>query len=179
MTERKRMMSNGLAFAEEKDMKQLRKKASQGWLLKRFRGLGYEFEKGTPEDVVFTIDYQDVRGNEKEEYIEMFEMAGWTYVCSSQEMHIFKAKHGTKPIYSDAETEKGKYVRLQAVCKMPALISVMFTIITFIIFMLTEETVSTIFSYVFSFSFIVTLPLVFTYGAATYRMIRKRGQIFS
>lgn len=179
MTERKRMMSNGLAFAEEKDMKQLRKKASQGWILKRFRGLGYEFEKGTPEDVVFTIDYQDVRGNEKEEYIEMFEMAGWTYVCSSQEMHIFKAKHGTKPIYSDAETEKGKYVRLQAVCKMPALISVMFTTVALIIFLITEGTRSTTFSYIFSSLFIVALPLVCTYGAATYRMLRKREQMIS
>lgn len=69
-------------------------------------------EKGKPEDLVYTIDYHLLEEGERQEYVEMFELGGWEYVCSQYNMHIFKAPAGTKPIYSDNETKKEKYIRM-------------------------------------------------------------------
>ncbi|WP_252188985.1 DUF2812 domain-containing protein [Bacillus mycoides] len=49
-------MSNGIAFSEEKDLKKLRKYAAKGWIIKRFKPMGYELEKGVAEDIIFSLD---------------------------------------------------------------------------------------------------------------------------
>lgn len=105
----KYVSNNGLAFYEESEMKKLSDYAKKGWILERFAGLGYRLRKGEPQDIVYSLDYQ--KGAD-EEYFAIFEAAGWSYVCSEgNEMHIFSAPKGTKPIYTDRLTTVEKYER--------------------------------------------------------------------
>ncbi len=101
--------SGGLAFFEEKEMKKLAEYAKEGWLLEKFAGLGYKLRKGERKDIEYSLDYQkeaDV------EYLAFFEAAGWSHVCSvGNEIHIFSAPTGTKPIYTDRLTTFEKYER--------------------------------------------------------------------
>lgn len=112
MKRTKYMMSKGLAFAEKGDLEKLSKKAKQGWHLKSLALAGYRLEKSVPEEIEYSIDYRLLREEEKEEYFEIFSLAGWEHVCSSYDMHIFKALPGTNPIYSDKESAVDKIERL-------------------------------------------------------------------
>ncbi|PFM64402.1 hypothetical protein COJ51_30600, partial [Bacillus thuringiensis] len=70
MGKTKYIMSNGIAFSEEQDLKKLRKYAAKGWIVKRFKRMGYELEKGVSEDTIFSLDIRPLEENELEEYIE-------------------------------------------------------------------------------------------------------------
>lgn len=105
----KYVSSGGLAFYEEKEMLELAKYAKEGWILEKFAGLGYKLRKGEPQDIVYSLDYQN---GADEEYFAIFEAAGWSNVCSAgNEIHIFSAQTGTKPIYTDKPTIVEKYER--------------------------------------------------------------------
>lgn len=54
------MMSEGLAFSEEKDMKKLSDMASKGWLLDSFAVMGYKLRKAEPRNVTYSLDYRAV-----------------------------------------------------------------------------------------------------------------------
>lgn len=173
MASTKYIMSNGLAFFEEKDMGQLRKKALKGWHLKRFRFAGYELEKGEAEDVIFNIDYRTLQPNEENEYFEMFSYAGWTHVCSSQGMHIFKAKNGTVPIYSDVESSRDKMVRLAKSLRIAVAIIVGLTVISWLMMTLTSGFVQNISKWAFQTSFVFAIPAIMTYMATYYHKWKK------
>ncbi|MBD8003721.1 DUF2812 domain-containing protein [Bacillus norwichensis] len=168
MASTKYMMSNGLAFFEEKDMDKLRQKALKGWHLKRFRCAGYELEKGECEDVIFNIDYRTLQPNEEKEYFEMFSYAGWTHVCSSHDMHIFKAKKGTVPIYSDVESSRDKMVRLAKSLRIAVAFFVGLTVISWLMMALTSGLVQNISSWAFLITFVFTIPAIMTYTATYY-----------
>jgi cytochrome c oxidase subunit IV len=102
-------LSAGLAFAEEKEMDKLGKLAAEGWLLEGFAFLGFRLRKGQPQQLVYSLDIQDVRENERREYAETFRASGWQFVCSAGNMHIFSAAPGTLPIYSDQSSLREKY----------------------------------------------------------------------
>lgn len=101
--------SGGLAFFEEKDMKKLSNYAKEGWILESFAGIGYKLRKGEPRNIEYSLDYQK---EVDDEYFTFFEEAGWSHVCSvGNEIHLFSAPTGTKPIYSDKPTTIEKYER--------------------------------------------------------------------
>ena len=101
--------SGGLAFFEEKEMKKLSRYAREGWILGKFAGLGYRLRKGEPQNIEYSLDYQKEADGE---YFAFFEAAGWSQVCSvGNEIHIFSAPAGTKPIYTDKPTIVDKYER--------------------------------------------------------------------
>ena len=104
MVKTKYIGSIGLAFSEKYDMKQLRKMSNKGWHLKQFGIMGYRLEQGEPEDVIYSIDYRKLQQDEEAEYLELFSFAGWTHICSWNDMHLFKAMPNTTPIYSDKES---------------------------------------------------------------------------
>ena len=59
----------------------LRSMHKQGWKFIKVNGLGlYHFEKCNPEDVVYQLDYNQEGIKHKEEYIQMFQDCGWTYL---------------------------------------------------------------------------------------------------
>lgn len=109
---KKYVMINGLAFNEESDMNKLKKYAKEGWILEAIvAGLFYRLKKDKPRDIDYSLDYQS---EADEEYFSLFLEASWTRVVSvANEMHIFSAPEGTKPIYSDRESEIDKYARMK------------------------------------------------------------------
>ena len=109
---RKFVMINGLAFSEESDMKKLKKYAKEGWILEGIAiNFFYKLKKDKPKAIDYCLDYQ---GEANEEYFSLLLEAGWTRVVSvGNEMHIFSAAEGTKPIYSDRESEIDKYERVK------------------------------------------------------------------
>ena len=108
----KYVMISGFAFSEETDMEKLKKYARQGWILEDIvGGFFYKLKKDKPQDIVYTLDYQM---EADEEYFTLFKEAGWELVISiGNQMHIFSAPAGTKPIYSDSQSEIDKYTSIR------------------------------------------------------------------
>ncbi|PJI06944.1 MULTISPECIES: DUF2812 domain-containing protein [Clostridium] len=107
----------GFAFSEESDMEKLKNYAKEGWILEGISGeFFYKLKRGKPQNIEYTLDYQD---EPTEEYFDLFSEAGWTRVVSSGNiMHIFSAPEGTKPIYTERESEIDKYTRMKKLtCK--------------------------------------------------------------
>lgn len=108
----KYVMISGLAFSEEDDMEKLKNYASEGWILEDIiGGFFYKLKKDKPQDIVYSLDYQT---EANEEYFTIFKEAGWKLVVSVEnQMYIFSAQAGTKPIYSDCESEIDKYTSIR------------------------------------------------------------------
>lgn len=108
----KYVMISGLAFSEEGDMEKLKNYASQGWILEGIvGGFFYKLRKDKPQNIVYNLDYQT---ETNEEYFTIFKEAGWNLVVSIENyMHVFSAQSGTKPIYSDCESEIDKYTSIR------------------------------------------------------------------
>ena len=124
----KYVMVGGLAFSEENDMKKLERYAREGWILECIvGGFFYKLKKDKPQDIVYSLDYQT---DASEEYFTIFKEAGWELVFSLEnQMHIFSAPVGTKPIYSDAESEIDKYTRVRNKTKRGAVYSLIVAIV--------------------------------------------------
>ncbi|MCY7961628.1 DUF2812 domain-containing protein [Bacillus inaquosorum] len=169
MKQNKYMMSEGLAFSEEKDMKRLSDMASKGWLLDSFAFMGYKLKKAEPRKLIYSIDYHDVES--LEEYTEMFEAAGWEHVCSSHGMHIFSAEPGTSPIYSDQSTMREKYKRSEKAVRNVACTLSFLTLLS-----ITLHYVTGLSNWVPLAFLIVTFPFLVTYAAAKSRTLGKWGK---
>lgn len=92
-------------------MEKLSRYAGKGWILENFALFGFKLRKGNPQKLTYSLDYQT---NPDEEYFAFFQESGWSHVCSAgNEMHIFSAPPGTKPIYSDQATLVEKYAHEQ------------------------------------------------------------------
>ena len=175
MRNKKYMMSGGLAFSEQKDLKKLRQKAAQGWIVKRFKFMGYQLEKGAPEDVIFSIDYRDLKEGEGQEYFEMFEMAEWGHVSSNAGIHLFKAVPGTKPIYSDKESSIDKLVRQQKPMISITLICVLVTAISYMLSQMGAAGIQNAFHVLFLISVVITVPAIMTSCAITFQLWRRKS----
>lgn len=105
-------MINGFAFSEESDMEKLKEYARQGWILEDIvGGFIYKLRKDKSQDIIYNLDYQT---EANEEYFTIFKEAGWNRIVSVENyMHIFSAQAGTKPIYSDCESEIDKYTSIR------------------------------------------------------------------
>lgn len=122
INETRYQLSAGLAFAEEKEMDKLGKLAAEGWLLEGFAFLGFRLRKGQPQQLIYSLDVQDVGERERVEYEQTFMASGWQLVCSTGNMHIFSAVPGTQPIYSDITSLRQKYMRASSFFKWASLI---------------------------------------------------------
>ena len=124
----KYVMISGLAFSEEGDMEKLKNYASQGWILEDIvGGFFYKLRKDKPQNIVYNLDYQT---ETNEEYFTMFKEAGWKLVVSIENyMHIFSAQAGTKPIYSDCESEIDKYTSIRNRTRKGTLYSLIIAIV--------------------------------------------------
>ncbi|AYE33825.1 DUF2812 domain-containing protein [Clostridium septicum] len=124
---KKYVMIRGLAFSEEDDMEKLKNYASQGWILEDIVvGIFYKLRKDKPQNIVYNLDYQT---ETNEEYFTMFKEAGWKLVVSIENyMHIFSAQVGTKPIYSDCESEIDKYTSIRNTTRKGTLYSLIIAI---------------------------------------------------
>ena len=65
----------------EKEERYLQKRHREGWKFRRVNLLGiYHFERCTPEDVVYQLDYNEEGLKHKDEYVQMFQDCGWEYM---------------------------------------------------------------------------------------------------
>jgi hypothetical protein len=126
--------SMGLAFYEDKEMNMLREMAKRGWKFYAYRWLGYKFKKAEPEDLIYCVDFHKLKKAEREQYLSLFEDAGWTHVCTAENTyHFFSALPGTKPIYTDRDTLSEKYKKgIGYVNKGMAVVVIMFFISLFL-----------------------------------------------
>ena len=108
--ETKWIVSNGFALGGKKDMKKLAKYSKNGWHIVDFRNMGYILEKGEPHNYIYELDYRELEGEDKEEYLDIMKKAGWTAVYDEFNYIILRAEEGTKSIFSDrtSEIEKSK-----------------------------------------------------------------------
>ncbi len=120
-------MINGFAFSEESDMEKLKEYARQGWILEDIvGGFFYKLRKDKSQDIIYNLDYQT---EANEEYFTIFKEAGWNRIVSVENyMHIFSAQAGTKPIYSDCESEIDKYTSIRNLTRKGTLYSLILAI---------------------------------------------------
>lgn len=68
-------------FEYEKEQDYLREMHKSGWKFVKVTGLGmYYFEKCTPQDVVYQLDYNEDGLAHKDEYLKIFDDCGWEYI---------------------------------------------------------------------------------------------------
>ena len=68
-------------FEYEKEQDYLREMHRAGWKFIKVKGIGmYYFEKCTPQDVVYQLDYNQDGLAHKDEYLKMFDDCGWEYI---------------------------------------------------------------------------------------------------
>lgn len=158
----KYVMINGLAFSEESDMEKLKNYASQGWILEKIvGGFFYKLRKDKPQNIVYSLDYQT---EADEEYFTIFKEAGWKLVLSlGNQMHIFSAQAGTKPIYSDCESEIDKYTRMRNQTRRVTIYSLVIAIVLIVLLVVSAIAIRPIFLIILTLLVIDIFIFVFNY----------------
>jgi hypothetical protein len=105
-----------MAWQDQEEEVWLRQMAQQGYHLSSmvFPAV-YEFTVGEPRDVIYQLDYTNVKRGEVDAYLQLFEDAGWECVGTWLGWYYFrKAADSGSPneIYTDVESKIQKYQRL-------------------------------------------------------------------
>ena len=80
-------------FEYEKEQDYLREMHKAGWKFIKVKGVGtYYFEKCTPQDVVYQLDYNKDGLSHKDEYLKMFDDCGWEYIQDYAGYSYFRKK---------------------------------------------------------------------------------------
>lgn len=83
----------------------LRKKHNAGYKLAKVTMLGtYYFEKCKPEDVIYKLDFNPQKPEDKDNYIQMYEDYGWEYIQDLNEYSYFRKPAAGENIASEKET---------------------------------------------------------------------------
>ena len=89
--------------------------ARAGLHLRSSDGFGfYTFEKSEPAETVYRLDYNYLQKSEREQYLQLFEDAGWDYVGEMNSWHYFRkslAANQRAEIFTDNESKVQKYKR--------------------------------------------------------------------
>lgn len=96
-------------FDYEKEQDYLRDMHKSGWKLVKVSGLCiYHFEKCTPEDVIYQLDYNKEGIANKDEYVKMFNDCGWEYLQDYVGYSYFRKPvsetNGEEAIFCDDES---------------------------------------------------------------------------
>lgn len=180
MSRMKYIMSGGLAFSENKDMEKLRKYSLKGWHVREFKFMGYLLEKDESKDYIYNIDYRLLEENEKEEYFNVFTTSGWFHVASEGDVHLFRAKPGTRPIYTDNDTTIEKYENSSNLLNKLSLPLILLTIVAWIGSALSTAALHTTLEVIAIVLTIIAVPAAFTHLAAyrnKWKVEGKRGLV--
>lgn len=180
MSRMKYIMSGGLAFSENKDMEKLRKYSLKGWHVREFKFMGYLLEKDESKDYIYNIDYRLLEENEKEEYFNVFTTSGWFHVASEGDVHLFRAKPGTRPIYTDNDTTIEKYENSSNLLNKLSLPLILLTIVAWIGSALSTAALHTTLEVIAIVLTIIAVPAAFTLLAAyrnKWKVEGKRGLV--
>ncbi|HEP1822819.1 TPA: DUF2812 domain-containing protein [Streptococcus suis] len=138
----------------------------QGWKLVKISWLFfYHFEKCQPEDVVYQVDFKEVKNKDRDSYLRMYEDYGWEFVVSCQNFVIFRkvAVKGDLEIYGDRES-KVEFVK--AIFQRRYLLSLG------LYFILLGTNMRSHPAFVLGIS-IIYIPLLLLLGLRFYRMVKS------
>lgn len=98
-------LGNGLAVYPEKDMQMLANMSKRGFHVIGINAFGlYKFEKGDPEDYIYDLNTECHLTPDFEAY---YLQSGWQPIVINDSFQIFRAKVGTKPIFTDNTSKIG------------------------------------------------------------------------
>lgn len=159
---RKYITSGGLAFSEDKDMEKLRRFSLKGWHVSDFKFMGYTLEKGECSDYIYSVDYRSLKEDEEEEYYDFFASAGWSHITSEGDIHLFRAKPNTKPIYSDRDTSVEKYENLTSSLKRLAIPLALITALAWIGTMISSGILKSTLEVIAIIFTVIAVPITWT-----------------
>lgn len=84
----------------DKEEEFLQEQHKEGFKCIKYKFPGfYYFEKCEPEEVVYQLDFNDVKKSSREEYLQLYQDAGWEYVYEVNGWNCFR-----KPVSLEEET---------------------------------------------------------------------------
>ncbi len=104
------------AWQEGKEEKWLREMSKEGWHLDNTGFLNYIFRKGEPKDVIYRLDFKIIRSGNVDDYVTLYEDAGWEYISRMGFWYYFRteAREGLSPeLYSDNTSKIKMYNSLR------------------------------------------------------------------
>ena len=121
----------------EQEEHYLRKRQQAGWKFVNVTFPGfYHFEKCTPEDVVYQLDYNEEGLKHKDEYVQMFKDCGWEYLQDFGGYSYFRKPvsemQGEEKIFCDDESRLDMMRRVFAGRYLPIFIILMLFLPNFI-----------------------------------------------
>ena len=104
--EKKYIYSKGLAFYAELEGQRLEEELAKGWLIESINWFGwYKLRPVEKEKAQIVIDFYSGDKKEVDEYLDLYEAAGWNQVMSYRNRYfVFKSDIGTPAVYSDEES---------------------------------------------------------------------------
>lgn len=103
-------------WQDEEEEAWLGEMALAGWHLSRVDLLGsYTFRYGEPNRVVYRLDYMPAKKGDFQDYLQMFQDAGWEYVGEMSNWRYWRKQAAAGEqieIFTDAESKVRKYRRL-------------------------------------------------------------------
>ena len=100
------------AWQDEKENAWLERMGTEGWKLVGYHSGFYTFIQTEPKQYIYTSDYKSNGRKDIEEYIALFEDAGWEHAAEFLNWHYFRTeaeKARIPDIYSDAESKAEKF----------------------------------------------------------------------
>lgn len=122
------------AWAWEKEEAWLNRMAQKGWLMMDIKLLVYTFRRVQPgTNYIYQLDYNELRGEDLEDYKQIFADAGWKYITNFASWHYFRAiadEVSSPTIHTNNESRikmLWKVMRLLLIAGMPSYIWLMTT----------------------------------------------------
>lgn len=157
------------AWDDEKEEAYLRKMALDGWHFNSVTFPGcYTFEKGKPRNDFYRLDFLS-NYKDKENYLQLFEDAGWSHVGEYGSWQYFRktAVEGETPeIFTDNDSKVKKYSRVM-----------MFLVIFFPIYTILLISLSKANGLFYEFATFVAFLFVVLYAYAMVMLLRRIGQL--
>ena len=93
----------------EKEEKFLQEQHKAGFKCVKYKFPGfYYFEECEPEDVIYQLDFNDIKKENKEEYFQLYQDEGWEYVYEVNGWNCFRkpvSLEETPAIFTDKESK--------------------------------------------------------------------------
>jgi len=90
--------------------------SNSGWHLSKLKGIAaYEFEKGSPVQYRYRLDYQEIRKQQRDDYLALFADAGWEHLGEKSGWQYFrkpKSEDQSVEIFTDNGSKIAKYKRV-------------------------------------------------------------------
>jgi hypothetical protein len=113
-TETKRVFRLFFVWQDEAEEKWLERQERDGWRLAR-PGPLYLFERSTPAEARYRLDYRSRMPGGQQEYLDLFRDAGWHWVGRFGGWQYFRSSSPEAPeVFSDVTSRMQKYKQMLA-----------------------------------------------------------------